>query len=272
MFLYFSVSYRGTEYSFSFNRISLWSLLWCLSSARGDNGMVVKSIVQAGLSQRQAALVAGNGLLLMTVLTIFGDVFVFRKLLVQGDAMATANNIIGSLGLFRAGVGSLLVVFFCDLAVAWALYVFFAQVNRALSFFMAVLRLVYAGVLCVALLSPLKLLWIAGDGKYPSSFDAVQMHSQALQLLNAFYDMWGVGMIIFGLHLLALGYLVLKTGYIPVYLGVLLIVAGLAYPVSDFAEFLFPGLDASFIRLFGLGELLFMFWLLLKGGEEKQLA
>ncbi|MBT7430075.1 MAG: DUF4386 domain-containing protein, partial [Ilumatobacter sp.] len=84
-------------------------------------------------SPRRAAQIAGAGYVLLFVLGIFANFFVREGLIVNGDAQATAANIVESEGLFRLGLVSFLVVFVLDVIVAWALYIVFRNANRDVS-------------------------------------------------------------------------------------------------------------------------------------------
>jgi hypothetical protein len=219
------------------------------------------------ISQRKAAIVAGFGLLIMTIFFILAEFFVFQNLIVPGDATTTANNIKASGGLFRAGICSILIVLICDVVVAWALYVFLKQVNKSLSLLTAWLRLMYAAMLGIALLNLVIALILVSGADYLAVYETDKLHAQVLLFLNAFYDVWAVGLIVFGFHIFILGYLVFKSDYIPGILGVLLILAGLSYQIDYFGKFLFPNFDVPISMVFGWGELIFMFWLLFKGGK-----
>ena len=70
------------------------------------------------ISQRQAAVVAGWGLLIMTLFYLSADFFVFQNLIVPGDATTTAKNIMAKEMLFRIGICSFLIVIVCDVVVA----------------------------------------------------------------------------------------------------------------------------------------------------------
>jgi hypothetical protein len=186
---------------------------------------------------------------------------------VSGDAVATANNIMASEMLFRTGICSLIIVLICDVVVAWALYVFLKHVNKSLSLLTAWLRLVYAAILGIALLNLVIVLILLSGANYLAVFEADQLHAQVLLFLNAFNDVWALGLIVFGFHLVTLGYLVFKSDYIPSVLGVLLILAGFSYLIDYFSKFLFPNFDVLISMVLGWGELIFMFWLLFKGGK-----
>jgi hypothetical protein len=89
------------------------------------------------------ARVAGFGLLLMFILAAFVIFFVLEGLIVPGDAVTTANNIIAHEMLFRCGIISFIIVLILDLLVAWALYIVLQPVNKNLALLAAWLRLVY---------------------------------------------------------------------------------------------------------------------------------
>jgi hypothetical protein len=156
-----------------------------------------------------------------------------------------------------------------DVVLALALYVFLKPVNKSLSLLAAWFRLVYATILGITLLNLIIVLELLTGADYLTVFETDQLHALGLLFLNAFSYGWQIGIVFFGLHLFVLGYLIFKSGYIPRILGVLLIIGSLGYLIDSFAQFLLLNYDAT-ITLVGtatatIGELLFMFWLLLKG-------
>ena len=58
----------------------------------------------ADISLPKAARAAGVLYLIIIIAGIFAEFFVRQSLIVPGDATATANNIMASEGLFRAGI------------------------------------------------------------------------------------------------------------------------------------------------------------------------
>ena len=125
----------------------------------------------ADISLRKAALVAGWGLLIMTIFAVFAIYFVFQNLIVPGEATTTANNIMASEMLFRIGICSILIVLICDVVVAWALYVLLKQVSKSLSLLTAWLRLVYAAMLGIALLNLVIILILLSGANYLAVFE-----------------------------------------------------------------------------------------------------
>lgn len=216
------------------------------------------------ISLRKVAMVAGFGLLIMAILAPFAF-FVLQKLIVPGDAAATANNIMASAGLFRIGICSFLIVAILDVVVAWALYILLAPVNKNLSLLAAWFRLVYAAIFGMALVNLLNVLQLLGGANYLTAFEQNQLHAQVMLLINAFNNGWDIGLAIFGLHLFLLGYLVFKSGYFPKILGILVIVASSGYLIDSFGKLLLPNYNMTIAMFTFIGEVLLIFWLFWRG-------
>jgi hypothetical protein len=100
---------------------------------------------------------------------------------------------------------------------------------------------------------------------YLSSFTSEQIYAQVLLSLNTFNIGWGFGLIIFGFHLLLLGYLMVKAGYMRKVLGILLILASLGYVIDGFGKVLFADYNLNISMFTFIGEVILIFWLLIKG-------
>ena len=224
------------------------------------------------ISQRKAAIVAGSALLIMTILSIFAEFFVFSSLIIPEDPGTTVANILASQWLFRAGISSFLIVAILDLFAAWALYVFLKPVNRDLSLLTAWFRVVYATVFGIALANLFTVLLLLNDAGYLTAFAAGQRQAQVMIALDTFRHIWAVGFIFLGLRLFFLGYLVFMSGYISKILGILLVVASFGYLIDSMGLFLVPNYDANIAVFTFFGELLLIIWLLwggIKGFDKK---
>src|SRR5512135_3488756 len=87
------------------------------------------------------ARMAGFLYLMYMVITIPADVFGRSRLIVFGDAAATARNIMASEWQFRMGVTGDLVSAVFFLLAAWALYVLLKPVNKDLALLFVLLNL-----------------------------------------------------------------------------------------------------------------------------------
>jgi hypothetical protein len=215
-------------------------------------------------SIRNASITAGVALLLMSVVAIFGNVMAVDGLVTEGDAARTATDIIGSQGLFRLGIVSLILVVALDVVVAWALYRVFSPVNASLSMLAAAFRLVYAGVLMVAIGQLLGVIRLLSDDGNGAVLGVDQMQAQAMLGIAAFNDIWYVGQFLFGLHLLLIGYLAYRSGYVPRLLGVLLVIAGLGYATDSLGAVISLGSWTDISSFTFIGEFLLALWLLIR--------
>jgi hypothetical protein len=214
-------------------------------------------------SMRTASITAGVALLLMSVVAIFGKVIAVDGLVTEGNAAETVGNILASLGLFRLGIASLVVVIALDVLVAWALYRVFSPVSASLSMLAAALRLVYAGVFMVAIGQLLGVVRLLTDDSRLDVFSADQLNAQAMLGITAFMDIWYVSQFLFGLHLLLIGYLAYRSGYLPRVLGVLLAIAGLGYATDSLGAVLSPGTWTAISAFTFIGEFLLALWLVI---------
>ena len=167
--------------------------------------------------------------------------------------IARPRDIAASEGLFRWGVASLFVVVVLDIIVAAALLQVFTPVSRSISMLAAWFRLAYAGVFLVAISQLAGVLRLSGDA------------SQALSHIEDFGNIWNASLILFGVHLALLGYLVYRSGFAPKPVGILLVVAGLGYLVDSLGTVLVPDYSVSVSQFTFVGEVVLIFWLLIKG-------
>lgn len=208
----------------------------------------------ANISLRTAAVIAGVGLLLMTILAPIAYLNTFQSLVKFDDAALTAQNILNSIDAFRTCIILLFTVAILDIVVAWALYILLVPTNKNLSALAALLRVIYAGIFIFAISKLyVALQVITSDG------------TQSMSFLKAFQSIWDMGLILFGFHLLVLGYLAFKSGYIPKWLGVFLVLASVGYIVDGLGKSISPNYSLNIGQFTFVGEVLLIFWLLWKG-------
>jgi hypothetical protein len=219
----------------------------------------------AEISIRNSAIIAGIGLLLMAIIAPIANFAIIQKLIDYSDATTTVENIVASNGLFRIGISLFLIVALLDIIVAWALYVFLKPINRQLSLLAAWLRIVYATILIAVLVNLLNVLALLSGADYLSGFTTAQLNTQVMIFLNMFTRGWEFSLIVFGFHLLLLGYLILKAGYMRKILGSLVILAALGYLIDGFGRLLLTDYSISIGMFTFIGEVIFIFWLLISG-------
>ena len=219
------------------------------------------------------------GLLYLTIIIagIFAEFVVRSSLIVVGDATATANNIMASEGLFRAGIAGDLIMIMCDVALALVFYVLLKPVSNALALLAAFFRLAQAATLGINLLNLFLALELLSGAEYLTLVGADQLQAQAMLFLDAHSTGYAIGLVFFGFSIMVLGYLIFKSGYLPRILGVLLVLASFGYLIDSFARVLMPSYD-NYEAVFTLvvfapafiAELSLCLWLLVKGVDVQQ--
>jgi Domain of unknown function (DUF4386) len=241
-------------------------------------GPAPSTIGRTGRSSFASARVAG--VLYLTIITfgIFAEVVVRSRLIVDGDAQATAASILDSEWLFRLGFAADLVVFLSDVAIAIVLFFLFLPVSRAVSALAASFRLTQTAIIGLNLLSMFGALLILREADYLHAFGQKGEEGLALLLLDLHQYGYTLGLTFFGLSTLAIAYLALQSRVVPRLLAALLGLAGLGYLGDSFAFFLVPGYGGSISSVLLapalVGELWFALWLLFRGRrlEEQAMA
>lgn len=212
------------------------------------------------------ARIAGLLYLLIIIAGIFGQLLVRNKLLVYGDATATANNIIHSESLWRMGISADLIMHICDLPVMIILYYLLRPVNKKLALLNLSFNLIQTAVLVANKLNLLAALFFLGDAEYLKSFSPDQLHTLSYLSIQLHDYGFGIGLIFFGFVCLMEGYLIFKSGYFPKVFGVLMSIAGLCYLTNSFTLLLAPQLSNILLLMPCLiAELALSLWLIFKG-------
>jgi len=217
-------------------------------------------------SPRVLARLIGGLYLYIMVAAMFAEAFVRDKLIVAGDAAATARNIASSEGLWRWGVAADVSTTLCDVAVAALLFILLRPVSRTTSFSAAFFRLAYSATVAASaafLVAPLLLL---GDTGGPASADVQLLVGYSLRLHGAAFD---IALTLFGVHLVLVGVLIARSTFLPRLLGAALTIAGVCYIANSFIGFVSPAFAGRlfpWILLPGfLAEGALTLWLLIAG-------
>jgi hypothetical protein len=222
-------------------------------------------------TNKQIARMAGF-LYLIFIVTLAGSNAVRSRLIVFGDAAATAANIMAFEGLFRIGFVSELLSALFFLLAAWALYVLLKPVNRNLALLFLLLNLGGVAVECLNTLNLLAAPLLLRGADYLHGFQADQLQALAMLFLNLYSNGFMIAQLFFAAWLLPLGYVVFKSGFLPRVLGIVLMIECFAWLIYFFQFFFFPGhgwitypcMAVGFIAEFGLA-----LWLLMMGAKDQ---
>jgi hypothetical protein len=225
-------------------------------------------------SIKKQARVAGLLYLLASIPAPFALIYVPSKLIVFGDATATANHVRASETLFRLGIASELFGFIVFIFVVLALYRLFKGVNEKHALAMAILLLVSIPISLLNVLNDIAALILVSGADFLSVFETRQLDALAYLFVRLHGQGFVVAQIFWGLWLFPFGILVIRSGFIPRFLGYLLFMAGFGNVVSSFTS-LFPSSYAPIIDRFTsvltAAELPIIFWLLIWGAKDQPL-
>ena len=227
--------------------------------------MTTKEKMNPNKTARIAALLS----LIMIPFALFGIMWVRSNLVVPGDAVTTANNIMASKSLFRLSIGSSLLIQTGHILLVLILYKLLKPVNKNHALLMVMFVLVGAPIAMLNELNRFAVLLLLNGTDYLTALTADQLPAQVTLFLDLHEYGLFIATIFWGLWLFPFGYLVFKSGYIPRILGVLLIIAGLGYLIDFVAFFLFPNFP-PIAQFMTWAELLWPFWLLIKGVNVEQ--
>lgn len=221
-----------------------------------------------------AARIAGFLYLLVIAGGIFAQVFVRERLIVGGDAAATADNLLQHATLYRLGFSVHLFYLLCALVLAVILYDMLRRVSASLALLALCFDLVAIGVEGIHLLhhlAPLLLLTDSGlAGMAPE-----QLHAMAYAQARLFAFGFGISLVFFGGFCIVAGVLIYRSRFLPRTLGVMMGIAGLCYLINSFALFLVPPLASLLFPWILmpclLAELSLALWLLVKGIDVAKL-
>jgi hypothetical protein len=224
----------------------------------------------ADKSPQKTARMAGLFYLIFILTTVLAT-YIRGNIIVSGDAVATANNIISSQGLFRVGFVTELVSATFFVLAAWALYVLLKPVNKNLALLFLLLNLGGVAVECLNALNLFAALQFLSGANYLSVFQTGQLQAMAMSSLDLYTSGFLIAQIFFSVWLLPLGYLVYKSRFLPKWLGLLLILDFFGnmswflqgFLIPDYKILAYPGNAISFIA-----EISLTAWLLIMAVKE----
>jgi hypothetical protein len=228
-------------------------------------------------SQRTAAKVAGFALLFSMVIVVFANYALLNPLLVRGNAVETARNIIAHETQFRVVVTCFLAYSASVVVLLAALYVVLKPVNRGLALIGALFRLVFALLWLLSTLNLLSALRLLGSASYLQVFEPDRLQTLARLYIAATFDDYYVGLPFFGLAATVCAWLWLKSRYIPRWLALFGMISSAFCVFCALVYLIFPGFAKPvnpywFDSPMALFELVVGLWLLFKGLPQAETA
>ena len=183
---------------------------------------------------------AGLLYLLTSIPGVFAMMYVPSKLIVHGNAAATANNIAASETLFRLGIAAQLIGQAGFIFVALALYDLLKGVNQRHASLMLGLIAVSIPIAFLNEVNSIAALVLVRGADFLSIFDKPQRDALAMLFLNLHGRGFVVAEIFWGLWLFPLGLLVYRSRFLPRFLGVWLTLGGFAWVILSLTSLLLP--------------------------------
>jgi len=211
------------------------------------------------------------GLLYLTVIIagIIAQMVISGKIIVDGDAVATATNILTHKNLFQLGFTVYLIEMASQIAQTVLFYILLKPVSRSIALLALFFSIIGCTIKTLSRLFYIAPLLILGGSHYLSVFNAEQLQALALLLLNVNNQAAGMALAFFGFSTLLNGYLIFNSTFLPRFLGVLSVIGGLGW-----LTFLYPPLGLQlfpYILLVAMiGSISSILWLLIKGVNVEQ--
>ena len=219
---------------------------------------------------KKAARIAGAIYLSMVVTGPFSLIYVPSKLIVRGNAGATADNILAHETMFRLAIFADLVGSVIFICLAIALYRLLSSVNKTWAGLMVAFVLVSAAVGFLNTLNNIAALTLFRGADFLAVFDKPQREALAMLFLRLHSQGIFINEIFWGVWLFPFGLLVFRSGFLPRFIGAWLMINCFGYVALSVIALFFPTYYSAAFK-FGqpilFGELAIMLWLLIKGAR-----
>lgn len=226
-------------------------------------------------SRKKAARIAGWLYLVAALPAPFALLYIPGKLIMRGDAAATANRILVSESMFRAGIAGELITAAAFLFVPLALYRLLKGVHKGQASVMVILFAVSVPISFLNTVNSIAALMLVRGADFLSAIDQPQRDALAMLFLRLHNHGMVTAQVFWGLWLFPFGLLVYKSGFLPRILGVWLIINCFAYLADSLTSVLWPAYVHAVSQVTlapKLGEVAMMLWLLIKGAKDQPLG
>jgi hypothetical protein len=213
---------------------------------------------------------------ILYLISVVGGIFTLRyvpdRLIVSGNAAATAHNIAANPSLLRWGIIGDLAGGVIWLFVVLVLYRLLKDVDRVAADLMVVLgAFMQVPLYFVNVVNYMAALTLATGAGFLSAITEAERDALAMLFLKLHHYQLLSSLVFAGLWLFPFGILVYKSGFLPRALGVWLLLAGVAWLAVAFTGFLAPQYSDIVDKItqpMVFGEIATMLWLLIFGARK----
>jgi hypothetical protein len=213
------------------------------------------------------ARIAGALYLVVIVGGIFAELVVRGRLVVSGDAAATAHNILAHEFLYRCGFAVELFYLLCNVPLIVIFYDLFKVVNKNVALLDAIAGMISTAIEGVSLLAHYAPLILLKSDRL-GAFTAEQRQAAAFASLGFFEYGFAICLAFFAISCFSMGYLIYRSRLIPRFIGVLLAIEGGFYLLNSYSMFLAPKFAPRvfpFLAASAIAEISLCLWLLVMG-------
>lgn len=212
------------------------------------------------------ARAAGFAMLLSVIFGVIGELYIPGRILVAGNAAATAANIVNHPTLFRLGFAAYMVEGICDIALCVFFYVLLKPVNRNLALLSAFFGIAAMVTFALAESAYFASSIIVRESSGMAAFTTDQRNALALLSLRVSAMIAGLFLAMYGIATMLRGYLIMRSGYFPKVFGVLFIIGGAGFFLRTWTYILAPRYGSNLMLLpMAAAGVPFMLWLLIRG-------
>ena len=213
------------------------------------------------------------GLLYLTIAIVGGLSIGFMptKIVSEGNAALTFQNLLEHQELFRWGIAGDIVVLVLETLLTVMLYQLFKSASNTGMTIATYSRLAMAIIMGLNLVNYMIPAIIMNQPEFLTSFSSAELESLTLLFFKAHKYGELAWQIFFSIHLFTLGYVIQKSRKTPKWLGIIMLLGGIGYAGDSFIQFMMINSDvlsvffSSMLVLAVIAEFWFAFWLLIKG-------
>ena len=229
-------------------------------------------------SNKATAHFAGAIYLALVISGVVALMYVPSKLIVPGDAAATAGKIVAEEALYRLGILAAMLCQLCYIALPLVLYKLLAPVHRPLAILMVTLAFVSVPISFVSIANSLDILALVNDVRGTTAPVPLEVATQVSVKLTTAASQSLMAELFWGLWLLPFGLLVYRSGILPRVLGAFLMIGSVGYLLAVVLQIMWPawyrasGVSAYINLPSSVGEIGICLWMLIRGAKEQRCA
>ena len=219
------------------------------------------------------ARAAGVAMLLSIVFGFLGEMYLPGRIIVAGDAAATAANIVGHPMLFRLTFASYLVEGICDVALIVFWYILLKPVDRNLAQLSAFFGIVSMVTFAVAQSSFYAASVVLREAGGMTAFTVDQRNALALLATRIAGTIAWLFLCMYAIATMLRGYLIMRSRYLPRILGILFIIGGVGFFLRSLTFLLAPRYSSALLLMpMALAGIPMTIWLLTRGVDKRVLT